>query len=804
MSQSPTGIGARVLRKEDERHLHGRGRFIDDLVFPRLLEAAFVRSPVAHARLHGVARPEGARERVFTAAELAAGGVRPITARSTLPGYQVSDYPVLAHDRVRFVGEPIAVCLAPTRAQAEDLAAEVVPELEALTPLPDAATARASAVRLHDDWRDNLFIHLRREEDLAEVAARAAHVVTREFRMARQSMSPMEGKAVLAYWDDQRSQLVVYSSTQVPHMIRSGLAECLGLDLAKLRVIAPDVGGGFGYKCNLMPEEVAVAWLALTLRRPVRWIEDRREHLVAGTNCREHHYRMSAYVDARGKLLGLDAEVHVDSGAYSVWPFTACLETGQIIGNLPGPYRMEKYRCHVFGVATNKPPFSPYRGVARPGVAFAMELMMDAIARTVGRDPCAVRLENLVTGADMPYTNIAGKAFDSGDYPSSLHRVMAMLDHAGFAQRQAQARAQGRYLGLGFATYTEQAAHGTSVFASWGLPIVPGYDGATVRLAADGTLEVKVGVHSHGQGMETTLAQIASEITGLPLERIVVTHGDTNETPFSTGTYASRSIVMAGGAVSKACEVLVARVRPLAAHLGRSSPESVRLEGGRFAGDGGEVTWQQIGEAWYHRPERLPRDAHTGGLEVTEAYKPAVDTGVFSFASHGALVEVDIGTGQVKLLDYAICEDCGTLVNPMVVEGQTIGGAVQGIGTALFEEMPYDRSAQPLASTYADYLLPGAAEMPVIRIDHTETPSPHTRHGIKGVGEGGAIAPPAAILNAVNAALAGFGVEFAETPLTPRRLLGALLERRRGAQAAGAGSAVSEGALAEVAAGGGS
>jgi carbon-monoxide dehydrogenase large subunit len=608
-------------------------------------------------------------------------------------------------------------------------------------------------------------------------------VVTRKFRMNRQSMSPMEGKAVLAYWDDQRNQLVVYSSTQVPHMIRSGLAECLGLDIAQLRVIAPDVGGGFGYKCNLMPEEIVIAWLAMKLRRPVRWVEDRREHLVSGSNCREHEYRVSAHVDARGKLLGLEADVTVDSGAYSVWPFTACLETGQIIGNLPGPYKMERYRCRVQGVATNKPPFSPYRGVARPGVAFAMEMLMDAVARTVGRDPVDVRFENLVTGGDMPYTNIAKKAFDTGDYPSSLTRVMKMLDHDSFALRQAQARAQGKYLGLGVATYTEQAAHGTSVFASWGLPIIPGYDGATVRLTADGTLEVKVGVHSHGQGMETSLAQIASELTSLPIARINVTHGDTNETPFSTGTYASRSIVMAGGAVSKACEVLIERLKPLAAHLAGCDAATLTLADGGFTGDKGAVSLKDIGEAWFHRPERLPAKVDTGGLEVTEYYKPAVDTGVFSFATHGALVEVDIDTGIVKLLDYAICEDCGTLVNPMIVEGQTIGGAVQGIGTALFEEMPYDAAGQPLASTYADYLLPGAAEMPHIRIDHSETPSPHTRHGIKGVGEGGAIAPPAAILNAVNRALAEFGVEFNETPLTPARLLAGVLAARKVARA---------------------
>lgn len=768
-----SGIGARVLRKEDERHLFGRGRFVDDLVFPRLLELAFVRSPLAHARIRALSKPKHAATQVFVAEDLA--GVRPIVARSSLPGYQVSDYPVLAQGKVRFVGEPIAACVAATRAQAEDLAEAMQVDLEALEVLTSAERSRASDTRLHEGWSSNLFVHLSRRDDFAGVKAQAVHTVERSYSMARQSMSPLEGKAVLACWDDQRSQLVVYSSTQVPHMIRSGLAECLGLNLARLRVIAPDVGGGFGYKCNLMPEEVVVAHLAMRLRRPVRWIEDRREHLVSGSNCREHQYRLRAYTDGEGVLLGLEAEVHVDSGAYSVWPFTACLETGQIIGNLPGPYRIARYRCDVYGVATNKPPFSPYRGVARPGVAFAMEMLMDAIARRVGRDPCAVRLSNLVRGSDMPYTNVAGKAFDSGDYPSSLQRVMQRIDHAGFAHRRELARSQGRFRGLGFSIYTEQAAHGTSVFASWGLPIVPGYDGATVRLAADGTLEVKVGVHSHGQGMETTLAQVAHELTGIALDRIVITHGDTNETPFSTGTYASRSIVMAGGAVAKACDVLLERLRPLAAHLLGASQADLRFAAGVYRTEDAQVSLAEIGEAWYHRPERLPVAVCTAGLEVTECYKPAVDTGVFSFASHAAEVEVDIQTGQVKILDYVICEDCGTLVNPMIVEGQTIGGAVQGIGTALFEEVPYDTEGQPLASTYADYLLPGAAEMPAIRIEHTETPSPHTRFGIKGVGEGGAIAPPAAILNAVNAALAEFGVEYTHTPLTPRRLLEPLL-----------------------------
>jgi aerobic carbon-monoxide dehydrogenase large subunit len=411
--------------------------------------------------------------------------------------------------------------------------------------------------------------------------------------------------------------------------------------------------------------------------------------------------------------------------------------------------------------------------VARPGVCFAIELTIDAIARAVGREACDVRAENLVPGAAMPYVNVTNKHYDSGDYPVSLAQVREMIGLDGF-RAGPRRDGRGRYLGIGFATYTEQSAHGTKVFAAWGLPLVPGYDQAHVKLTPDGALEVKAGIHTIGQGLETTLAQLAHEMTGVPFADIRVTLGDTATTPFSTGAYASRGIVMAGGAVSRAAEVVAGRIRAIAAHLLQADPAAVELRDGRIHAGAASLGFADVGRAWYIRPDQLPDGIDTGGLEATEAYKPQTDNGVFSYASHAAKVAVDAETGAVEILDYAIFEDCGRMVNPMIVEGQTFGGAAQGIGTALFEESPYDAAGQPLASTLIDYLLPGPTEIPRFRIAHAETLSPHTAHGIKGVGEGGAIAPPAALVNAINDALAPLGAVLSRIPATPERILAAI------------------------------
>ncbi|ANN72048.1 xanthine dehydrogenase family protein molybdopterin-binding subunit [Bordetella bronchialis] len=776
------GVGARVPRKEDARHLHGKGNFVADMAMPGLCEVAFLRSPLAHARIAGVRVDDSVAGSVVLRADM--GECRDIVADSTLPTYQSSAQPPLASGKVRFVGEPVAMAFAPTRAEAEDIAELIDVDYEDLPVYADVFSAQAATTDfVHEQWKDNVFVTLTADKEFDALAAQADVVVKRQMRLARQCMVPMEGKAVLAYWDHQADQLVVYSATQVPHMIRTVLAECLGLDQARVRVISPDVGGAFGYKCVLQQEELCVAWLALTHRRPFRFIEDRREHLTAGANSREHHYDMTAYVDRRGKLLALDAHITVDGGAYSVWPFTIGLEPGQAVGNLPGPYAFRGYRCVTRAVATNKPGFVPYRGVARTGVCFAIELMMDAIAREVGREPWDVRLDNLVQPEQMPYVNVTNKHLDSGDYPASLRKALEMIDAPAVRARQQAAQGDGRLIGVGVATYTEQAAHGTSVFATWGTPVIPGFDQATARITPDGGLEVRVGVHSHGQGMETTFAQIANEILGIPVARIKVLHGDTGQTPYSTGTYASRSLVMSGGAVSQACKRLLPRVLHIAAHLLRTPAEQLSVADGRFHAAGAaerSVSMGEVADAWYLKPHLLPADVDPLGLEVTVGYKPKVDTGCFTYASQAAVVAVDPQTGGVEILDYVVVEDCGTMINPMVVEGQTMGGIAQGIGTAFYEETPYDANGQPLASTLADYMLPGPTEVPHLRMHHFETPSPHTEFGAKGMGEGGAIAPPAVLFNAVNDALRAVGAaELNHTPLTPYRVLHAIAQGRR-------------------------
>jgi len=540
--------------------------------------------------------------------------------------------------------------------------------------------------------------------------------------------------------------------------------------------LAPDVGGGFGYKGILLPEEVCLAWLAMHKRRPVRWLEDRREQLIANTNCREHDYDITLYAERDGRLLAIDCEATVDSGAYSSYPFSACLEAAQVGSILPGPYQMEAYRCLTWSVATNKPPILPYRGVARTGVCFALEVTLDALAREAGLEPHAVRLANLVRPEQMPFENITRKQFDSGDYPQALRRALAALDLPAWRARQARGEADGRRIGVGHAVYCEQAAHGTSVYHGWGIPMVPGHEGCHARLTPDGVLELRIGAHSHGQGMETTLAQVAHTVLGIAEDEVRLVHGDTALSPYSTGTWGSRCAVMSGGAVAQACEALVGRVRAIAAALLEAPAQGLRLADGAITdpGSGRQVSLREVAHAWYRQPQRMPAGVDPGGLEVSTGYKANPDTGTFSYAAHAVAVAVDPALGTVDLLDYVICEDGGTLINPLVVDGQILGGLAQGIGTALYEEMPYDGEGQPLASTLADYLLPGATEVPMARLDHMETPSPHTWFGQKGLGEGGAIAPPAAIVNAINDALAALGVEITECPATPRRILEAL------------------------------
>ncbi|PJX28105.1 carbon monoxide dehydrogenase [Advenella sp. S44] len=770
----PQGVGARLRRKEDDRHLQGKGNFIGNMQMPGLQEVAFLRSPMAHARLRGITVDAQAQENVILRDAMDCAD---IFAPSTLPGYQNSSAPPLASGKVRLVGEAVAMAFGPTRAEAEDFTEMVEVDYEELPVYANMHEARQAQDNfVHDSWKNNVFVQLSSDVKFEQYAAKAQRTVSHRVSLSRQCMLPMEGKAVLAYWDHQADQLVVYCGSQIPHMHRTGFAQFLNLDQSRIRVISPDVGGAFGYKCVLHPEELCVAWLAKTYKKPFRYMEDRREHLIVGANTREHEYTLTGHIDNTGRLLALDAEITVDAGAYSVWPFTVGLEVGQALGNLPGPYRIQGYRCTTTGVATNKPGFMPYRGVARTGVCLAIEQLMDAIAREVGREPWEVRLDNLVRAADMPYVNVANKHYDGGDYPAGLRRALEMINVQDVRARQQSRKPGEPLLGIGVATYTEQSAHGTSVFAAWGTAVIPGFDQAMARISADGSLELSVGVHSHGQGMETSFAQIANEILGIDVSRVNLTHGDTGRTPFSTGTYASRSAVMSGGAVSKACKGLLPRLLQIGSHMLGVTMDEVELVDGQVRHGQRHVTVADIADAWYINPQKLPADVDPSGLEITVGYKPKVDTGSFTYASCAAVIALDPQTGIVRILDYAVVEDCGTILNPLIVEGQTMGGTAQGIGTALYEEMPYDDTAQPLASTLADYLMPGAPEVPNIRIEHTQTPSPNTEFGAKGMGEGGAIAPPAVLMSAINDALKGQNVLVTRTPMTPRRILQAMAQ----------------------------
>src|SRR5262245_42653507 len=675
-SRNREGIGASVLRKEDDRFLRGGGCYVGDIALPGLREVAFLRSPLAHARIRSIRKPPGAEASVFVRDDL---DIAPVQAKLSLPGFKPSDYPPLAHGKVRFVGEAMAMGVAATRAEAEDLLALVELDLEQLPAVVDAVEARDTPPAwVHDGWRDNLFLQTAFDKGIADVAASAPVVVRREYRTARQVMNPLEGKAILAQWEERTGQLVVHTSTQVPHMIRTAIAEHLGLSQSRVRVIAPDVGGGFGYKCVLHPEELCVAWLALKFKQPFRWIEDRREHLISGGNCREHHYVVTAYADERGGLLGIDTDITIDSGAYSAWPFTSCLESTMAGRQLPGPYAVTAYRARTFSVATNKPPIVPYRGVARTGICLAMELTIDAVARAVGREPCDVRRENLAPSTAMPFTSVTGSIYDSGDYRRCLDMARERVNLPAIRGRQRQVAAE-TLIGVGFANYIEMTAHGTALFAAVGYPFIPGHEQASVRFTPDGGLEIRVGVHSHGQGMETSLAQIAHEELGIPIGDIALVLGDTAMTPYSTGTYASRSITMAGGAVARACRTLKARLATIAAHLLQCTVANVSLRDGVFHGPSGDIAVKDVAVAWYIHPQRLPHEVNAGGMETTDGFKPKVDSGQFSYGTHAAVVELDRELGALRILDYVIVEDCGTMVNPMIVEGQTLGGAAQGI-----------------------------------------------------------------------------------------------------------------------------
>jgi aerobic carbon-monoxide dehydrogenase large subunit len=770
-------IGASMLRKEDARHLHGHGMFIADVTMPGVHDIAFVRSQMASARVRKVAKRTDTAGRVFTLADL--GPISVLEAGPELAAHRHSPYPPLADGRVRYVGQPIAACVMPSRAQAEDLADRVDVELEELPAVVDVVAAMGpDSPRVFDEWPSNAYITTSVSEGNPEALAYAPVRLRRRLRLNRQATVSLEGRGALAYWDHRLNELVVYLSTQGGQLKRMALSRMLGIPEERVRVIAPDVGGGFGGKNRIMPEDVAVAAIAMKVKHPVRWIEDRREHLLASVHCRDHTYDLTISADRDGTLLGLEGEIYIDAGAYALWPTGAFQEASMASRNLTGPYRIRNLKLNAHTVATNKAPHGPYRGVARPGATFAIERLVDEVALELKREPFDLRLQNVVTASELPYRTAAGLKLDTGDYVASLETAREAIGLLEIRSRQSTGEPDGRRIGVGFAFYTEQSGHGTAEFMKRKFRVIPGYESADVRMLPDGGVIIYVGVQNHGQGHETSLAQIAAHELGIDPERITLRYGDTAVGPYGFGTFASRSIVFAGGAVGKASRAVAEKIKRIGAHLLQADVADTRIEDGMVYGPCGKVSIAEIAFAANARPDHLPAGVDPL-LEAIATYEPTDSGGVFAYGTHAVVVAVDPENGTTELLDYVVSEDCGTMINPMIVDGQVQGGIAQGIGTALYEEIPYDEQGQPLATTFADYMMPCAPEVPPVRIIHLVHPALSTEYGVKGLGEGGAIAPPAAIANAIADAFRDIGASFNETPLTPRRVSEAIERARK-------------------------
>lgn len=768
-------VSTSVKRTEDPPLLMGRAHFIGDLRVPGLLAVKFLRSPHAHARLLAIdgraALALPGVEAIVTGADLAAT-TRPIRAAMSGSGYQESAWPALAHGKVRFAGEAVAAVVATDQYRAEDA-------LDALSvtydPLPAVADAEASmrpdAPRLHDELPDNILFHTHFENGGVQQALESAEIrLSETFRHARCSSSPMETRGVMAVLDPIDRVLTVWASSQTPHLLRSGLAEVLGIPDSRLRVLCPSVGGGFGPKMHMYPEDVVVVELARRLRRPVRWLEDRRENLLASAQARDHVNHVDVAARKDGTIIALKSTLLCDSGAYSVYPVTASLEPLTAAGILPGPYRIPALAYDAYAVATNKCPAGAYRGVGMALGTFVRERVVDMIARRAGLDPADVRRRNFIDATELPFATASGLVIDSGDPKDSHERALAAGEYARL-RAEPRRTASGKYRGVGVSAYTEFTGMGSGTFRRRGMMQVSGYDAATVRVELTGEVRGFVSAASQGQGHATTLAQVLADELGVDLAAVTIVEGDTERCPYGSGSFASRSMVVSGGALILAARRVREKIAKIAGHMLEAAPEDLTIEGGTIAvrgAPGRTLTVAGVARLAYRPAGGTLPPGVDPALEATQYYDPPPAT--FSNGTHLAVVEVDPETGQVDIVRHVIVEDCGKMVNPMIVEGQTHGAVAQGIGNALYEHFAYDENGQPLTTTFMDYLIPGVMEVPPMDVIHVETPPAVSVSGFKGMAEGGTIGATAAVANAVADALAPLGIEVRELPLTPDRI----------------------------------
>ena len=756
-------VGRSLRRVEDPALLRGQGSFVDD--FQSQAAARFVRSPVASGIIRSVSGS------AFTVADLDNDGVGEIVCGLDRPDFVKVPQPLLARDRVRYVGEPVAVVVGSTPEEAEDLAERVELDIEALPAVVDLETALADgAPVVHSEASSsNVVVEGAFATPGLRSTLTSAHlVVDLEITSRRQCALPLEGRGSCARTEISDGRTTLYASVQSPHMVRTGICDVLGFPEVDLRVAAPDVGGAFGQKLPLAREDAVVVWLSRRLGCSVAWVEDRVENLSAAWHSREQRYRLRAGFDADGRLLALDADLICNVGAWSCYPITWGVEPLMALAELPGPYKLREYGVRSRGVSTNTCPTSPYRGVSRPVLTLAAERLMDTAARRLGLDPVEIRHRNLVE--DFPHTSPTGLVYDEGSYRQALDAASSQFDMEDFRRRQDDARKSGKpWLGVGVSTFAERTGYGTPAFAARGMSITLGYENVELEMDPSGHLVLRIGASPHGQGLCTSLSQVVADAMGVAPERVKVVCSDTDKTPYGWGSFASRSAVLAGGAAHLAARRLAGQLAQLAAEELEAASEDIVLADGRatVAGTDQGLDVSDLARIAYHQPQRMPAGLGPG-LRVQEGYDPS---GTFSNACHIAEVEVDPDTGGVKVKRFVVAEDAGKLINPMIVDGQIRGGVAQGIANALFEEIIYDAEGNILTTSLMDFLPPTAAEIPDIGIIHLETITDASVTGAKGLGEGGTIGAPAAVINAVNDAIAHLGVSVNEMPATPERVL---------------------------------
>jgi carbon-monoxide dehydrogenase large subunit len=776
---SATGrwVGAALPRKEDRRMLLGRGRFVGDMTRTGMLHAAFARSPYPAAEITSIDTTPATElpgvQAAFTAADLGEPYLEAVLEREEFISTRM---PLLASDQVRFAGEPVAMVIADDPYLAQDAAEVVDAEWRPLPPVSSIDAARGPEPRqVHEGLAGNCLVDLEMFDDqrLDGIFAAAPVVIDATFTSARLAALPLEGRACLAEWDDRDGQVILHVSTQVPHQVRSAVAQALGMPERQVRVLVPDVGGGFGLKCVVGREEVAVAAAALRLRRPVCWIEDRQENLTASFHGHEQRYQVTAAFDQAGTIRGLAADICCDVGAYSAFPFTAAVEPLMACTELPGLYKVPVYRARGRAVATNKAPTAPYRGVSRPQLVLVMERLMEKAAAALALDPLQVRRRNMIGPGEFPYAGVNGISYDEGSYLESLDCAERKVAEAGWQDELPALQEAGALAGIGYACFSERTAYGTPAMSQRRMAMTPGYDTALVRMDPSGEVIVSTGTCGHGQGHETTFAQIVADRLGVHPGQVRLRQGDTDLASYGWGTWGSRSIVIGGGAAGRAADQVARQLRQVAAHLLEASPDDVELAGGaaRVRGDDvAAVPVSELARIVHFQAHRLPAGLRYG-LEARATFDPP---GTFSNACHVAMVVIDPGTGEIRLHRYLVVEDCGVVINPIVVDGQVRGGVAQGAAAALLERVRYGEDGQPASTTLMDYLAPTASELCDIEITHLETPSRFSETGAKGMGEGGMIGAPAAVLNAVNDALRPAGVAFDHIPVLPADVCAAL------------------------------